>query len=70
MARLVWFSLVILLGFSRVLRSYARSGRLWQTADASPHFIPSTRPAVPETCRFPSTTIYICFDQPSRYWFY
>jgi hypothetical protein len=32
---LVWFGLVILLGFSRVLRSYVRSGRLWQTADAT-----------------------------------
>jgi hypothetical protein len=32
---LVWFGLVILLGFSRVLRSYARSGRLWQTADVT-----------------------------------
>jgi hypothetical protein len=30
-----WFGLVILLGFSRVLRSYAQSNRLWQTADAA-----------------------------------
>jgi hypothetical protein len=32
---LVWFGLVILLDFSHVLRSYARSDRLWQTADAA-----------------------------------
>jgi tetratricopeptide (TPR) repeat protein len=39
---LVWFGLVILLGFSRVLRSYARSDRLWQTADAARTLIRAT----------------------------
>jgi hypothetical protein len=39
---LVWFGLVVLLGFSRVLRSYARSDRLWQTADAARMLICAT----------------------------
>jgi hypothetical protein len=42
----------------------ADSGR---SADVDPRRL-STRPAVPETCRFPSTTIYNLLGSSSRYW--